>query len=54
MDRVLGTATCLGELGQEVAPGLHEAELLYLMRERGFSTVEMGAINGSAFALNAA
>jgi MFS family permease len=25
----------------------------YLMRERGFSTVEMGAINGSAFALNA-
>ena len=27
---------------------------LYLVRERGFSTVEMGAINGSAFALNAA
>ncbi|MET0519913.1 MAG: glycerol-3-phosphate dehydrogenase [Burkholderiaceae bacterium] len=33
IDRVIGTAGSLGELGQEVAPGLHEAELRYLQRE---------------------
>ena len=33
VDRVLGTATAMSELGAEVAPGLFEAELRYLQRE---------------------
>ena len=33
VDRVLGTAESLSDLGAEVAPGLHEAELRYLQRE---------------------
>jgi glycerol-3-phosphate dehydrogenase len=33
VDRVLGTAETLSDLGAEVAPGLHEAELRYLQRE---------------------
>ncbi|PXW96921.1 homodimeric glycerol 3-phosphate dehydrogenase (quinone) [Sphaerotilus hippei] len=33
IDRVLGDAAALADLGAEVAPGLHEAELRYLQRE---------------------
>ncbi|MDE2081462.1 MAG: glycerol-3-phosphate dehydrogenase [Burkholderiales bacterium] len=33
IDRVLGSATRLADLGPAVAPGLHEAELHYLRRE---------------------
>jgi glycerol-3-phosphate dehydrogenase len=33
IDRVLGSASSLADLGAEVAPGLHEAELRYLQRE---------------------
>ncbi len=33
IDRVLGDAASLRELGPEVAPGLHEAELRYLRRD---------------------
>lgn len=37
---VLGDARCLGDLGAEVAPGLHEVELRYLMREEWATTTE--------------
>jgi glycerol-3-phosphate dehydrogenase len=40
VDRVLGTAASLRELGAEVAPGLHEAELAYLRREEWALTGE--------------
>jgi glycerol-3-phosphate dehydrogenase len=33
IDRVLGRAESLADLGAEVAPGLHEAEIRYLQRE---------------------
>jgi glycerol-3-phosphate dehydrogenase len=33
IDRVIGDAKSLADLGEEVAPGLHEAELRYLVRE---------------------
>ena len=33
IDQVLGTATCVSALGQEVAPGLYAIELRYLQRE---------------------
>ncbi len=33
IDRVIGPAQALADLGAEVAPGLHEAELVYLQRE---------------------
>lgn len=33
VDRVVGLANSLADLGAEVAPGLHEAELRYLVRE---------------------
>ncbi|MBT9493469.1 MAG: glycerol-3-phosphate dehydrogenase [Paucibacter sp.] len=33
VDQVLGTAACLNDLGQEVAPGLYAIELRYLQRE---------------------
>ncbi|WP_077035081.1 glycerol-3-phosphate dehydrogenase [Pelomonas sp. KK5] len=33
IERVIGNATALAGLGAEVAPGLHEAELRYLVRE---------------------
>ncbi len=42
MDRVIGTAASLADLGEEVAPGLHAAELRYLITEewaRGASDV---------------
>ncbi len=40
VDRVLGDAAALSELGQEVAPGLFEAELRYLMREEWACSAE--------------
>lgn len=40
IDRVLGNATALAALGPEVAPGLHDAELRYLVREEWACTAE--------------
>jgi glycerol-3-phosphate dehydrogenase len=40
IERVIGTAASLGELGQAVAPGLHEAELRYLQREEWVCSAE--------------
>jgi glycerol-3-phosphate dehydrogenase len=38
VDRLVGSATSLADLGAEVAPGLHEAELRYLQREEWATT----------------
>jgi len=40
VDRIIGGADSLAELGQEVAPGLHEAELRYLVREEWACSAE--------------
>jgi glycerol-3-phosphate dehydrogenase len=40
IERVLAGATCRAELGEEVAPGLFEAELRYLRREEWALTAE--------------
>jgi len=40
IDRVLGSARSLADLGEEVAPGLHEAELHYLRREEWASSAD--------------
>ena len=40
IDRMLDGADCLDDLGEEVVPGLHEAELLYLRREEWACTAE--------------
>jgi glycerol-3-phosphate dehydrogenase len=40
MDRLLGSATGLAQLGEEVAPGLYEAELDYLRRHEWAETAE--------------
>lgn len=40
IDRVLGEANDLADLGEEIAPGLFEAELRYLCREEWASTAE--------------
>jgi glycerol-3-phosphate dehydrogenase len=40
MERILGAATSLADLGQEVLPGLHAAEIDYLCREEWAGTAE--------------
>jgi len=40
IERVLGSASCLADLGEEVAPGLFEAELRYLRREEWALTAD--------------
>lgn len=40
IDRVIGAANTVAELGREVAPGLHEAELHYLIREEWARSAE--------------
>jgi glycerol-3-phosphate dehydrogenase len=40
VERVMGKAASLADMGLEVAPGLYEAELRYLVREEWAQTAE--------------